>query len=315
MAAESGHFEPTAPDAPDLTSRPTEIEQPAPVAVSNPSGGPEDPTLAYSATMPSMKRQEPTQLEIEAKTGPASVPDLPAAQLKRSPMVWLVPIIAVAVIGAAGWALMSSGSKDTPVVPPAPVPAPVVAAPVVDSGAPVAAPTPVVEAAEPVDSGAEAVAEADPTPANEPHREVRAAVVTVEAEPECDIAVDGKFYRHSPGELELMPGRHTVTLTNKSIKFRRQFAMELKPGERRELTVRAEQGTLRITVNPFGEIRVDGEVVAPGVSFKEVQVWEGKHVVEAVLKNEEEPSKSKRKKTTVDVKAKGSHEVTLNLME
>lgn len=126
--------------------------------------------------------------------------------------------------------------------------------------------------------------------------DARAAILEVSCEPPAQISVDGQGYGKTPQALELAAGQHTVRLFNRELDFTVYRKVSLKPGDKKPLDVKLAKGTVEVRVNPFGEIRLDGKVIAQS-SFKVLEVWEGTHTVEVTL-----AEKGAKKKKTVTLK-------------
>ncbi len=322
VAAESGHLSPTDPELP---SKLTEREQVAPLVLSGPESLTDDQALGFSPTQPSLKQTMPPY--VGSKSPPPLVPPKgaigPIALTQQIPTrpsraKWLLPVAALVLAGVALVLLRqtshSEGGHDgeTPVadVVDAGTQAPLVVAP---QGAEDAGGEVVVRAPDAVDSGT-LLAEQDPPPARPVDEATvhKASVLFVDIDPPCEISVDGQSYGRLP-ELELMPGRHVISMVNASLGFSRRITVDLKPGDRKPLVMRASKGKLHVDIVPFGELRIDGVMVASTTSFKESELWEGTHVVEAVLRQEGQPPKKKTLK--VDVKGGQETKVSLSFME
>ncbi len=310
--------------APEVQSRPTELEQPSPdsgavVLPSQPDAKVDE--LGYSPTEPSMKMPatpQPLALTM-SKVVPAVAPTGQIAKPAGSKTPFLVlGGLSILIIGLVlalwePWATVAEVvDAGVPVVVTPPKPDPI-AEPIVDAGAAVVAVEP-----EPVDAGEEAV-------------EVKAVVVTVTAYVECDVTVDGKKYGRTPIELELMPGKHRIAVTNAAEGVERIITWTLKPGERRALNVGVKpskdpkeptepsqpggsKGSIKIDASPFCVMSVDGKSLgASPVSFKEIEVKEGAHTVTCTLEDPSLP-KPRVKKQTVKVTAGEQSAVSFNML-
>ena len=310
---------------PELDARPTDVEQPKPDtgAVVLPSEpGAKIDELGYSSTQPSLKMPSfdpnaaPQPLALTAsKVVPAVAAPEPTntGQLQKpapskTPMFVLaglsVVIIGLVLVLWEPWA-----SAEVPAV--------------VDAGVAVVAAPPLAKKPEPVaiadagvdedaiDAGEEPVADS-----RLPTEAVRAVVVNVTAYVEADVFVDGKKYGRTPTELQLMPGKHRIVVSNKDEGLERAVTWTLKPGETKALNVAAPagKGTVKIDASPFCVMSLDGrQLAAAAVSFKEVEVSEGTHVVTCTLEDPSLP-KPRVKKLTVKVTAGQRSEASFNML-
>jgi hypothetical protein len=219
----------------------------------------------------------------------------------KSNSVWLVAVVLI-VLGAGAFSFSQLRAGPAPVV----LQEAVVDASVAEVAVAVSAPevTPPEVALDEVDAGL-AVAEEVVAP-------TKASVLFADVDPPCDITVDGTSYGRLP-ELELMPGKHTIVLANKPLGFTRKIFVDLKAGDRKPLKLRAGKGTVEVSIVPYGELRVDGEVVSAGTSYKELTLWDGPHQLEAVV--DDGAGGKKRKKLMVEVKRDASQKATINLIE
>lgn len=120
------------------------------------------------------------------------------------------------------------------------------------------------------------------TPPEDPVQQpVRLATVSVSTTPPSQVFVDGKLHGTTPLTLELVGGAHSLLFQNKAEGFRRTMPLKVKPGEQKTVEVTAEKGTLKVHVEPFGMLFIDGQKIAEATSFKELEVWTGKHQLEA----------------------------------
>ncbi|MBX7097861.1 MAG: protein kinase [Myxococcaceae bacterium] len=132
------------------------------------------------------------------------------------------------------------------------------------------------------------------------------AVLSADCTPASTVVVDGKPRGATPLELQLPPGQHTVLFVSEKDGFRRLTSVKLDPGERRQLAIRAQRATLEVSLEPFGRLSLDGKVIAPATSFKEIQTWDGRHVLEGF-----QAELKKTVRETVDLKPDETRKVTL----
>ena len=295
VAAEAGHTSPTDP-ASEPTSRVTEPEQASPVLLGGEVG---DLRLGLSPTAPSQKAVAlPNGPATEAvqTSGIGAVALTQQIAKPASKAKWfMVAAVALAVIGAVAFIQFSQ----KPIVSGEPA---VAAFEAVDAGpAEEMAVTP-----EPFDSGEvidEAVAAVP----------VKASVLFVRVDPPSEVTVDGQSWTGLT-ELELMPGKHEIVMSNKKLGFTKRFFADLKPGDRRKMDLVAREGTVEVSIVPYGDLIVDRKPIASGVSFREVTLWEGQHTFEAVLVDKETQTQ-KAKKLVVDLKPGSTSKVSINLMQ
>lgn len=301
VAAEAGHLVPTEPDSDAPKNHPTEPEgPPTPLVLAGPeSVG--DLSLGYSPTVPSLK-----QAVVPEDSGH----DVGAISLTQqiakpsSSTKWLAAgVMVVLAAGIFSWTQLRPRSVvvSEPTAVAALVDAGHVQVAALDAGGievNVVAPEPAE------DAGVVAAPGLEEAPA-------RASVLFVDAEPPGDISVDGQPYGRL-SELELMPGKHTIVTSNKVLGFSKRVYVNLKPGDRKPLRLRVSKGTLQIKIEPYGALLVDDEVIAQTTSFKELDRWEGPHVVEASVDYGARGTRKKR--VTVEVKPDEVHRIEINLL-
>jgi len=302
VAAETGHSAPTDPSS-DLPSRLTEQEQPAPLVLSGPESI-SDLDLGSSATAPSMKQ---TVLPLR------SAHELGAISMTQQ--IAKPPTNTKYLVGAVVLVLFAGAFSLTQLRRPGPGPVEPVIDPEVTAA--IVAATAAGVAAE-IDAGLAEVAavmeagsaETAPVPVDEPPPQ-KAAVLFVEIEPPSDITVDGQAYGRL-SELELMPGRHSILLSNKKLGFSKLLSVDLKPGDRKPFKFRAGKGHLVIEVDPFGDVTVDGVKIAGAPSMKKVDLWEGTHSVEASVDDGDGGKVQKR--VSVEVRRDQDEKLTITLV-
>lgn len=282
-------------EVPDEGARPTEVEQQVPdsgvvVLPSKPDAKIDE--VGYSSTHPSMK--------LPALATPMP---LTASKVVKAPSSSKRPLLGLAALSVLIIGLVLALWEPWAVVP----------AVVVDAGIPVVVVVPPIE--EVVDAG---VAEVAPLPADAGTGsvDVRAVVVNVTASIEADVSVDGKKYGKTPIELQLTAGKHRIVVSNEAAGLERVVVWNLKPGETKDLNVvaRAGKGTIKIDASPFCVLNLDGKQLSPApVSFKEVDVAAGSHVIACTLEDDSLP-KPRVKKQIVTVKAGERTEVQFNML-
>ncbi len=284
VAAESGHLSPTDPSS-EIPNRLTDQE--APLVLSGPESL-DDVAGGLSPTAPSQRATNPPRpVHVPPDVGAISLTQQIATP--KSNAKWVIVLVLV-VLGAGGFSLTQLRGHEAVVE-------------TVDAGEAMRA---VVVPDVPV-----LIADADAGEAM-PEVPMKASVLFTDIDPPCDIAVDGQSYGRLP-ELELMPGSHTIVMSNKALGFTRTMMVDLKPGDRKPLKLRAGKGTVEVTIVPFGELKVDGAVVASGTSYKELSLWDGRHVFEASI--DDGSGRPKKEKQFVDLKRDEVQKVTLNLMK
>ncbi len=151
---------------------------------------------------------------------------------------------------------------------------------------------------------------ADPVVKPEPVKPepARAAVIRVSATPAMEVIVDKKSWGQTPVTVELAAGRHTVVLQNPSLGLTQTTPYKLAGGEKRDHSWVVQKGKLRVQVEPFGNIAIDGKVVKQGSSVADEDLWEGKRTV--VVSNDEMKKSIKR---VVEVKGGQTTELKVNL--
>jgi serine/threonine-protein kinase len=140
----------------------------------------------------------------------------------------------------------------------------------------------------------------------------RAAVVEVTSNPSVEVMIGNSKLGRSPGRFELAAGAQSLVLVNSDEHLKRTIPMNLKAGEQRTITLR--RGVLEIDVLPFAEIRINKDVISTGLSYKQIELFEGPYTLDLVLAAPDLPSPI-AKKVNVDVKADQTVRVTVNMME
>ncbi len=291
VAAEAGHTSPADPQSEPL-ARVTEPEQAAPVLL---GAGVTDLQLRTSPASPSQKvaafQKGPVIRPVQsAGIGAVALTQQiakPAATAKWFVLAAMAPAVIAVVVFIA--------FRQKPVV----VAEPDIAAVQVDAGVMVET----AAALEPFDARVALDEAAAATP-------VKASVLFVRVDPPSDVSVDGQSWTGLT-ELELMPGKHEIVMSNAKLGFTKRYSVDLKPGDRRKMDLMAREGTVDVTITPFGTLAVDRKVVAENKSFKSLTLWEGTHTIEASVVDGDS---TRRKKVAIDVKPGTNSPVKLDLM-
>jgi serine/threonine-protein kinase len=313
--------------------RPTEHEQPVsgngPVVLPDSTLSPQKvDELGYSSTMPSMKvpaipaSATPLPLTAPVKVNskpnavgaPISLSQAPAASshptgmlvapVSRTPLYVLIGLSTL-VIGLV-LALWKPWESPQPTRPIDPVPVAVVDAgtneiagkidtfefPAEDAGAVVAAEAP--DAGVPVQAVVEVVDAGAQTPVFVAPKPTGTAHVSLTAETEASVIIDGRKVGSTPVELDLPVGTHFVVLKSGSVE--KKLSWKLKAGETRSFALPAPSAVeppqppvvaasvaVRIEANPFCTMKIDGRQIGEGISFKELQLAVGSHSIECAL--------------------------------
>jgi serine/threonine-protein kinase len=305
-----------------LRSRPTEREQPMSAVVVPDGDVPTQPPeegaeLAFATTTPSLRAPAAEAL-VEKATGaftgevapaapPAPIPlqnvVQPAPPTVRWPLFAGLVVVLMVVAGVASWVVFS--------------PAP---SAVVDAGTPEVARFVFPEDAsvgtdEPEDAGLEeAQPVATPSPFVDAGEASAGATLRVTSEPVADVLIDKRAVGRTPLNVGVDPGTHVVRLVNKAENFQRSMSVRLEPGDKRTIAVNAKKGTLRLQIQPFARITINGSPLGDGqVSFREVAVWEGTYQLEFSLTDASLPA-PRRRKETVTVAPDEVTTVNVNLL-
>ncbi len=155
---------------------------------------------------------------------------------------------------------------------------------------------------------------ADPMPqlAAAEESNLRVATVQITSDIPVDVSVGSIRYPRSPTAIDLKAGQYTLLLTNKAEHFRRNFALNLKPGERRVLRLR--RGTLEFDVQPFASIRINQDEIGGAVSFKQLELLEGSYEIDLNLSGPD-ISIPRTKHLVVDVKPGATTQLKVNMLE
>ena len=144
--------------------------------------------------------------------------------------------------------------------------------------------------------------------------DLRAAVVVADCDPPADLVVDGKASGHTPHELELAVGKHTLAFVNARESFRKTLGVDLKPGERRVLSLKFQKGAAIITMIPFGELFLNGQRLSAITGYKELSLYEGKYAFEVQL-NDAASGQHFKKKLAVEIKAGETVKAEVNMLQ
>jgi serine/threonine protein kinase len=280
VAAEVSHLEPptdpriegSAVDEP--MGRKTELESMGPMASVVLA------TTEYSMTAPNVSvpstshRPLPMPIQLQelstnhgspqgapAPAGVATAPPL-ARSFKLQALVGTLVVAAVAGVGLVAW-------RERPVVvavPDASLPEVPVMEPLPD--------LPVVNTVEDAGQGAVEV----PLGAEAVHLAVESSVAGL-------LSIDGNLVKSR--FVNLLPGKHTVLLVNSKEGLFYKKVISVAPAERGPLRVEPQKGRLRLDIQPFGRVVVDRQEVSPGISYKEIELWEGIHTLEVTLEKQQ----------------------------
>jgi hypothetical protein len=94
--------------------------------------------------------------------------------------------------------------------------------------------------------------------------------------------VDGQpVHLTDDGRVMVSPGKHTLELMSERFNYRMKETLEVRPGETTAYTLSLPTETVRVSVPPGTEIRIDGEPVA-GAAGDGIPVKIGSHQIAAV---------------------------------
>lgn len=131
-----------------------------------------------------------------------------------------------------------------------------------------------------------------PPPEHAPHAAVAGGKLHISTDVAGTITVDGKPYRDG---MALPAGKHTALLSNPAEFLRFAVPFTLDPGEDRDLSLSPRKGVVHLEIQPFGRIVLNGKELAPGVSFKEIELYEGSYVFDVSLPGSQPEVKVKAK--------------------
>lgn len=300
VAAEVSHLEhPTEPSSEH--AKPTQLESPKPA---------DDAESGFASTEPSMPSPRvlvtPIKLLSPANTEPVMSPvqdplkplqlKVRAAELPAEVPPPAPPNVARLIAGTIAATLVIGGTAFWAFAPPK-----AVAPGAFDAGGDIAATTPPVmpiaaappdEPHEPLDAGDALVEAVAPIEQLEPTQPSRVAgrlrtQVTITSEVAGAVAVDG--VRVKGGSARLTPGKHVVTLENPALNLKYLQMVEVG-NEPTTVVLAPKRGIVQFDVKPFGRIALGKQVIAPGVSYKEYELWEGSYVFDISL-NDTSPKK------------------------
>lgn len=92
------------------------------------------------------------------------------------------------------------------------------------------------------------------------------------------VKIDRRAYQ-APFTVELAPRQYTLEISGGGLALKAKRRVTIEPG--RMSTTTLETGTLAVQIEPWGELKVNGETLAPTTSYKELVLLAGSYRVSA----------------------------------
>jgi serine/threonine-protein kinase len=96
--------------------------------------------------------------------------------------------------------------------------------------------------------------------------------------PATEVLVDGKRIGETPIEASRDSGTVTVWLRNQTLGIEHRARVTLRPGERSLVSKVFGKGTLKVSVEPWAEVILDGRSLGE-TPVSPQRLWEGEHVL------------------------------------